>query len=157
MNSVTSNGPDLYAQICHRIREAMGEFNDDNQSIESLIYALEENSREYAAHLAQPAEWPSQEDVARDVGRRLFNGLLSTQLSEREVRDAVVAALQSVRPPAGAVSDYEWLKLADELEAFKPRGELGALHGAGMAFAYADAAKTIRAKVKASRHTPTKD
>lgn len=70
MNSVTSNGPDLYAQICHRIREAMGEFNDDNQSIESLVSALAENSREYAAHLAAQAEWPSEEDVVK-AGRAL--------------------------------------------------------------------------------------
>jgi hypothetical protein len=36
-------------------------------------------------------------------------------------------------------------RLADDMDAFQPRGELGPLHGAGMAFAYKDAAKTIRA------------
>lgn len=45
----------------------------------------------------------------------------------------------------------DWLAFADELEAFQPRGELGPLYGAGMAFAYSDVAKTIRAKVATSR------
>ena len=47
-NGPTTNGPDLYAQVCHRIRAAMGDLNDDNLALEALVADLAHKVRSCA-------------------------------------------------------------------------------------------------------------
>jgi hypothetical protein len=58
------------------------------------------------------------------------------------------------RAEAAEARVAECAKLADKLEAFQPKGEIGPLHGAGMAFAYKDAANAIRAAIDALAGQP---
>lgn len=77
--------------------------------------------------------------------------LLDLKLLHKAVGQLPVVAPPSPEDDATVrVPNADWLKFADELEAFQPRGELGALHGAGMAFAYKDVAGIIRAKIAAA-------
>jgi hypothetical protein len=61
-NRPTTNGPDLYAQVCYRIRESMGEFNDSNLPLEVLVASLADKARAYAALLERQASADSSDN-----------------------------------------------------------------------------------------------
>lgn len=104
--------------------------------------------REYAAHLAAQAEWPSEEDVDA-IGVALY--IYWNEVNE-QARDAcrkkIRVALQSVRPPVGVVSDEDLLAsvltAAEDMLCFPYRGP---------------DQDRLRAALEsyASRHAPIKD
>lgn len=60
MSDVTTNGPNLYAQLAHRMRVALGEFDDTNRDLEGLVRELAEFKR---THLTQPAQSVAAKDA----------------------------------------------------------------------------------------------
>lgn len=102
--------------------------------------------REYAAHLAAQSEWPSEADerVALSAAEKWAreNGFVAYMVPTGYMR----AALQSVRPPSGVVSNAE---VAAARDAYTDA--LNATGGTPI--------KAIRAAIEsyASRHAPTKD
>lgn len=86
----------------------------------------------------------SIEALERFVGARESTTVTAGQSVDRKgVTDAL----------AGQLHDEIMRHFADQLEAFQPRCEIGPLHGAGMAFAYKDVAKTIREMIATTAPT----
>lgn len=93
MSDVTTNGPDLYAQLAYRMRVALGEFNDPNRDLEGLVRGLVEFKR---AHLTQSAQSVDVEKV-REVIARLRSFRSNTPPTWAHLDDAadkLAAALQ---------------------------------------------------------------
>lgn len=129
---------DVYAAMLAAAPAASGGESPSAASVSERARAIE--------MLAQEVE-KDMTACADDIRAGKLHGM-----ADASVR-AIIRAMgeQALTQQRGAV---DWLAFAYELEAFKPRGELGALHGAGMAFAYKDVAKTIRAKLATTTPQP---
>lgn len=100
--------------------------------------------RDYAAHLAAQAEWPSEADVEKVIVE------LGHQAGFYPRTDHMRAALQYVRPPVGVVSDED---IAAATKAFfDARVDVSELDDAGTSTRICAALESY-----ASRHAPTKD
>lgn len=109
--------------------------------------------RDYAALLrereaAKAGVTAAMVDLAIDVIAEHLTGFGG------DLRQGVQSALEAVAPmlASARVPDDEWLKLAQELEVYKAvaPSPIGPLHAAGMALAYQNVAKTIRAMLAAA-------
>lgn len=110
-----------------------------------------------AAHLAAQAEWPSNGDV-KTAAKAHYVSLVGDDTDyesgdpdvdrmQEELHEAMRAALQSIRPPAGVVSD-EW------------EGEIECCDAKGVWMILSDNCPFVpgeKVKITAPRHAPTKD
>jgi hypothetical protein len=115
--------------------------------------------RAYAATLSQQAEWPSDDALgeASDVLRDVLEAC-GHRVSADEASTALIASLQSVRPPAVAVSDTpryrEWRHLR-EYGVWSDGVPVWAKDREGRMNDYTAAVAVI--EELASRHAPTKE
>ena len=80
----------------------------------ALLSLLQRQSDDYAAHLAAQTEWPSETDLRCAVSDLTGFGFEQGEFQEMYEDDLMrlasgIAALQSVRPPVGVVSEPEWI------------------------------------------------